>query len=47
VLNGKTLTEDDDWIHVSKDSGDVLLAENLEGENVISIYLMSEMDTDE
>jgi len=47
VLNGKTLTEEDNWIHVSKDLGDVLLAENLEGENEISLYLMSEMDTDE
>jgi len=45
VLNGQTLTEDDDWIQVTEDDGD-LLVEDLEGENVISLYLMSEMDTD-
>jgi len=45
VLNGQTLTESDDWIQVNEDDDD-LLVENLEGENVISLYLMSEMDTD-
>ena len=45
MLNGQTLTESDDWIQVNEDDDD-LLVENLEGENVISLYLMSEMDTD-
>jgi len=46
VLNGQTKTQSDDWIQVTEAAGD-LLVENLEGENVISLYLMSEMDTDE
>jgi len=45
VRNGQALTASDDWIQVTEAAGD-LLVENLEGENVISLYLMSEMDTD-